>query len=115
MNRARGELGRRRQEAYRARAAATLKIQRWYRQRRAIRARTPTNDDAAGVRNPLELPAEESRTCTGSTSTSATLITTSQQEIPGDFPLKLLDNLMALSPLILHNIILCRYQSYGQQ
>lgn len=107
MNRARGELERRRQEAYRARAAATLKIQRWYRQHRAIRARIPTNDDAASVRNPLELPAEESRTCTGSTSTSATLITTSQQEIQGDFPLKLLDNLIALSPLILHTNYNC--------
>ena len=79
MNRARGELERRRQEAYRARATATVKIQRWYRQRRAIRARTLTNGDAS-VRN---LPAEES--CTGSTSTSATLTTISQQEIQGDF------------------------------
>lgn len=85
VSRARGELERRRQEAYRARAAATVKIQRWYRQRRAIRTRIPANHGDASVHTDpgLQLPAEES--CTGSTSMSVTLITTSQQEIQGDF------------------------------
>ena len=82
VNRARGELERRRQEAYRARAAATIKIQRWYRQRRAIRARTPTNGGASMQHHPSELPAEESRA--GSTNTSPTLITISQEEIQGN-------------------------------
>jgi hypothetical protein len=83
VNRARGELERRRQEAYRARDAATIKIQRWYRERRAIRARPPTIANGDASMQHIELPAEESHS--GSTSTSATLLTISQEEFQGNF------------------------------
>ena len=87
VNRARGELERRRQEAHRARAAATLKIQRWYRQQLANRARTSTNHANGDGRSleskidshlqppSIQLPTEES--C--AESNSATLSTISQE------------------------------------
>ena len=56
VSRARGELERRRQEAYKVRAAATIKIQRWYRQRRASASRACAREviatDDGGVRSP---------------------------------------------------------------
>lgn len=91
VNRARGELERRRQEAYRVRAAATVKIQRWYRQRRASRARTQTKDGGVRSLDSLQLPTEES--CAESTSTTLSTVS-HQEEIEGD--LHTLSNSMSL-------------------
>ena len=78
VNKARGKLERRRQEAYRARAAATVKIQRWYRQCREAKrgVRSPPDDNGVSCQR----CTEESFTDT----TSTTLSIASEQESRGD-------------------------------
>lgn len=78
VNKARDKLERRRQEAYRARAAATVKIQRWYRRCR---------DARRGVRSPLDdnnISYQQSTEESFTESTSATLSIASEQESRGD-------------------------------
>ena len=82
VDRVRGELDRRRQEAYRIRAAATVKIQRWYRRRRGagtINGASSESSENANVtiQSSVEEPyTEESK--------SATLSTVSEEESQGD-------------------------------
>lgn len=88
---AREKLERRRQEAYKARAAATVTIQRWYRRYRLRKGRIYSQplyeprhclDDNHQV---LSQPSSEQESCTASNSTAISNL--SEQENQGELPL----------------------------